>query len=48
MARFRPACDGSDDGSTLHLEAERRQQYLEDVKRALHRSAFLPTYRPVA
>ena len=39
--------DGSD-GSTLHLDAERRQQYLEGVKRALRRSAFLPTYRPVA
>ena len=40
--------DGSDYGSTLHLDEERRQQYLEGVKRALHRSAFLPTYRPVA
>ena len=39
--------DGSE-GSTLHLDAERRQQYLEGVKRALRRSAFLPTYRPVA
>ena len=39
--------DGSD-GSTLHLDAERRQQSLEGVKRALRRSAFLPTYRPVA
>jgi hypothetical protein len=41
--------DGTDDGSTLHLDAERRHEYLEGAKRAVKRTAFfLPRYRPVA
>lgn len=41
--------DGTDDVSTLHLDAERRHQYLERAKQAIRRTAFFPPrYRPVA